>query len=114
MTRKLYCRVFAALECASDFEVCGVAEDGAEALIKAQELRPDLIILDLAMPVMNGLEGARQIGKILPNIPILLYTLTDSPQVRREALHAGIRQVVSKSAGTALLFREIEAALRSL
>jgi len=101
----------AALECAN-LEVCGVAKDGAEALIKAQELRPDLIILDLTMPVMNGLEAARQIGRILPNVPMLLYTLTDTPQVRREGLQAGIRQVVSKSAGTGVLLREVETALR--
>jgi DNA-binding NarL/FixJ family response regulator len=100
------------LECDSRFEVCGSVRNGADALIRAQELHPDVIILDLAMPVMNGFEAARKIAAILPDIPILLYTLTDSPQVRLEAANAGIREVVIKSAGPHLLIGAVEKALR--
>ena len=100
------------LECDSRFEVCGSVTNGADALIRAQELHPDVIILDLAMPVMNGFEAARKIGAVLPDIPILLYTLTDSPQVRLEAANAGVREVVIKSAGPHLLMGAVEKALR--
>jgi DNA-binding NarL/FixJ family response regulator len=100
------------LECDSRFEVCGSVTNGADALIRAQELHPDVIILDLAMPVMNGFETARKIAAILPDIPIVMYTLTDSPQVRLEAAHAGIREVVAKSAGAPLLIGALENALR--
>lgn len=101
----------AVLECDLRFAVCAVAMDGADAVVKAQEQRPDLIILDLAMPIMNGLEAARQIVSILPGIPILLYTLTDAEQIKLDAANAGIREVVSKAAGTELLFDAIDRAL---
>jgi DNA-binding NarL/FixJ family response regulator len=101
----------AVLECDPRFAVCAVAMNGAEAVIKAEELRPDLIILDLAMPIMNGLEAARKITSILPGVPILLYTLSDTEQIRLDAANAGIRTVVSKSAGTEFLFEAIEKAL---
>ncbi|HEY0702130.1 MAG TPA: response regulator transcription factor, partial [Candidatus Acidoferrales bacterium] len=60
---------------AAGLEVCGEAVDGFEAIDKARELKPDLIILDLSMPRMNGLEAARELTRILPTVPILLYTM---------------------------------------
>jgi DNA-binding NarL/FixJ family response regulator len=101
----------AVLECDPRYEVCAVAMNGADAVVKAQEKRPDLVILDLAMPIMNGLEAARKIASILPDIPILLYTLSDNAQVRLDAANAGVWAVVSKAAGTELLFDAIEKAL---
>jgi len=101
------------LEHESRFTVCGVAMNGVEALIKAQELHPDLVILDLAMPVMNGLEAAREIAKVQPNTPVVLYTMTDVPQVRVEAANIGIREVVDKFAGPQLLLGAVERALNS-
>jgi DNA-binding NarL/FixJ family response regulator len=99
------------LECEARFTVCGVATNGPEALIKARELRPDLVILDLAMPVMNGLDAAREIAKIQPNTPVLLYTMTDVPQVRVEAASVGIREVVAEAAGPEPLLKAVERAL---
>ena len=99
------------LQSRSRFEVCGTAMNGAEVLVKAQELRPDLIILDLAMPVMNGLDAALGIAKILPEVPVVMYTLTVTPQVRQKAAEVGIRQVVDKSAGARALLSAVEAAL---
>ena len=58
-----------------DFEVCAEAVNGQDAVAKARELHPDLVILDLGMPVMNGLEAARELKRILPLVPIILFTL---------------------------------------
>ena len=103
----------AVLEYQSRFEVCGAAANGAEAVLKARELRPDLIILDLAMPVLNGLDAAREIAISLPDVPILLFTMIDIPQVRLEAAAAGIREVLFKSTGTVPLMEAVERALTS-
>lgn len=73
------------------------AEDGYEAVAKAQELKPDLIIVDLVMPVMDGLTAAREIVKLLPDIPILMHTLYLSESVGQEAGKIGVRKTVAKS-----------------
>jgi CheY-like chemotaxis protein len=85
------------------WEVCAAVEDGQQAILKATELNPDLIILDLSMPVMDGLQAARRIGQILPMIPILIYTLHDASLVESEAKDAGVRHVVTKGNVNALL-----------
>lgn len=71
--------------------------DGQEAVTKAVEIHPDLIVLDLAMPVKDGLAAAREIAKLLPEIPILMCTLHASPPIELEARKSGIRQLISKS-----------------
>ena len=82
------------------FTVCGEAGDGIQAVLKAHELKPDAVILDLAMPLMDGISAAREIAKTAPGLAMFLYTLHMSPQVEVEALSAGIRKVVAKpSAG---------------
>ena len=83
------------LQSAGPWEIVEV-ENGLEALAKAQELRPNLIILDLVMPVMDGLSAARQISKLLPEIPMLMHTMHWSPQIELEAQKVGVRHVVSK------------------
>ena len=93
------------------FEICGVATNGAEAVIQAQNLCPDLIILDLAMPIMTGLDAARSIAKMMPAVPILLYTLNDFPGLSLEAASAGVRAVISKTAGIKALLSAITDAL---
>jgi CheY-like chemotaxis protein len=81
-------------------------------LLKAIELKPDIIILDSAMPVMDGLGAAREIGKVLPSTPIvLLHTFPTPPSMELEAEKAGVRKVVSKP-GTEVLFGVIEKLLR--
>ncbi|HEY4742810.1 MAG TPA: response regulator [Candidatus Acidoferrales bacterium] len=69
--RKTLCRVF---EIEKDYEVCAEAANGVEAIEMALKHRPDLIILDLSMPVMNGLEAARELKRLMPAIPIILFT----------------------------------------
>src|SRR5438094_7235442 len=76
------------------WEVCGEAVDGADAVEKAQALRPDLIVLDFMMPGMNGLQAAREIGKLIPGAPILMFSMHVSPQLVAEARHAGCRGAV--------------------
>jgi len=88
-----------ALKRESDFEVCGEARDGQDAIDKAQRLHPDLVIMDLSMPVMNGLDSSRALKKLMPSVPIILFTLNVYPFLELEAQSAGIAAVVSKSAG---------------
>jgi CheY-like chemotaxis protein len=79
----------------SGWEV-GEAENGREAIEKAGELRPDLIVLDLSMPIMNGLRAAPVLRRMLPTVPIILFTLYGSKFLEREALFAGVTAVISK------------------
>jgi len=93
------------------FEVCGEAEHGREAVEKAPTLRPDLIVLDLAMPVMNGLEAAPLLIKILPQVRIILFSNYDGPEVERLSRDAGIHAVVHKSRVTTHLLPQAEAVM---
>src|SRR6266849_4197681 len=81
----------------TDFEVCGEAENGKEAIAKALELHPDLILLDLSMPVMNGLDAARELKRLMPTVPLIMYSLFDDGFVEQEARLIGISELVSKS-----------------
>jgi two-component system response regulator EvgA len=81
---------------ASGFAICGEAFDGLNAVEQASQLSPDLIILDLSMPRMNGLDAARELRSLCPNVPILLNTM-HSAVIRSEAsLPEGITEVVDK------------------
>lgn len=91
------------LERGGGWDVAG-ARDGQEAVLKAQELKPDAVILDLAMPVMDGLDAAREIGKTLPSAPIILFTIYDSPETVLAATLAGVACVFPKTgSGQALI-----------
>jgi CheY-like chemotaxis protein len=92
--------------------VCGEASDGLQAVQMASQLKPDLVILDLSMPVLTGLEAAKEILQAAPGLPIVLFTLHEAPQVREAAARVGVLQVVSKEAGLAPLFTAIEESLR--
>jgi DNA-binding NarL/FixJ family response regulator len=81
----------------SDWQVCGEAVDGADAVEKAQELTPDLILMDFWMPQMDGVQAAREIAKSGTDIPILLFTLNLSPHIIELARKAGLRGAMSKS-----------------
>jgi DNA-binding NarL/FixJ family response regulator len=83
------------------WSVCGDAQDGHEAVRKASQLNPDVVVLDLAMPEMNGLQAARQISQKTPELPMLLLTVQQvSKELNAEAAHAGFKGVVSKSTGS--------------
>lgn len=79
------------------------AENGKEAVSRAEELRPDLVILDLVMPVMNGLTASRKIATLLPGVPILIHTLYSTPEVELEVGKVGVRKIVPKSERSALI-----------
>jgi DNA-binding NarL/FixJ family response regulator len=85
------------VETKTDWEVCGEAENGAVALMLVTKFKPDLVILDLVMPVMDGLEAARQISSIAPQTPMLMFTMQNSNQLLQDAQAAGIKRVLSKS-----------------
>ena len=85
------------LETNTDCSVCGEAENGRVAVEKVVELEPHVVILDFSMPVMNGLDAAREIARIAPSVVMFLFTMHNSEQLRMDAKHAGIREVVSKS-----------------
>jgi len=80
----------------ADFQICGEAEDGLQAIEKAQQRKPDLIVLDLVMPGMNGLDAARVINGMLPEVPMILFTLHSDGLVQEQARSAGIATVISK------------------
>jgi len=77
--------------------VCGEATNGRSAVSLALELKPDIIILDFLMPLMNGLAAAAEISKQAPEIPIMLYTMHMSAQLEREAKRVGVKKVISKT-----------------
>ena len=88
----------------ADLEVCGEAKDGAEAIQKAQELRPDLVLLDISMPGLDGLATARILSRTIPHARILIMSQHDPVHVLPGALQAGAHGCVDKSRlGTDLL-----------
>jgi DNA-binding NarL/FixJ family response regulator len=92
-----------------DWEIVGEAADGAEAVEKAGSLHPDVIVLDVTMPTMNGLEACRLLRRQVPQLEILFVTQHDSPQMMREALDAGARGYVVKSNAARDLLEAVEA-----
>src|SRR5215472_13317271 len=96
----------------TDWEICGEASNGREAVEKALQLRPDVVILDVGMPVLNGLEATRQILKASPQIKILVLTLHDADQVVQEVLNAGARGFLLKSDAARDLVAAVEALRR--
>ena len=92
--RHALCDLFTSQE---DFDVCGEAGNGREAIEMAQGLHPDLILLDLSMPVMNGLEAACELKRLMPMVPIIVFSDYGDVFSEREARAAGISAVVSKT-----------------
>jgi len=99
----------ALLEAHSGWEVCGEANDGREAVELASVINPDIILLDIGMPNLNGLEAARQILAASPDMPILILTMQESDQVVREVLRAGARGFLLKSDAGRDLIAAVEA-----
>src|SRR5580704_14584836 len=77
------------------WEVCGEAVNGQDAIDKARESKPDLIVLDLSMPIMNGIQAAPVLKRMLPTVPIVLFTLYGSDDLEQAASSAGVAAVVS-------------------
>ena len=100
------------LESHAEWEVCGEARDGREAVEYASQLQPDVFLLDIGMPNLNGLDAARQILAIIPDARILILTVHDSEQVVREVLAAGARGFLLKSDAGRDLVAAVEALQR--
>jgi CheY-like chemotaxis protein len=91
--------------------VCGEAVNGLDAVRLASELKPDLIVLDFSMPILDGVQAAREILKYTPAVPIVLFTLHYSPQLEVEAARAGVRKVIPKGNGASALIAALEESL---
>ena len=96
-----------------DFEVCGEAENGKEAIKKAQELKPDLIVLDLSMPVMNGFDAARVLKRLMPTVRMIMYSAFGDKVAERQARLIGISEVVSKSEHAVVLIHKARGLLNA-
>jgi len=88
-----------AISSRADWQICGEAVNGKDAIQKAASLKPDLIVMDMAMPVMDGLQASQEILKTLPALPIVLNTMHTGEQVEIAAQRMDIRKVISKMAG---------------
>ena len=93
------------LETHPQWELCGEASNGREAVEQALRLKPDVVLLDMSMPEVNGLEATRQILKEAPGTQILLLTMHESDELSEEARRAGAQGVVLKSGGEEMLAR---------
>jgi DNA-binding NarL/FixJ family response regulator len=94
-----------------ELQVVGEASDGLEALQKAVELRPDLILLDISLPSLSGIEVARQMRSLVPESKIIFLTRESSSDVVQEALGLGARGYVNKNMVLADLFAAVETVL---
>ena len=99
VVRLAICRMFEA----NGYKICGEASNGKEAIEKAEQLHPDLIVLDLSMPVMNGLEAAHILSRMMPTVPLILYSNYAGILRDTDARSAGISAVVSKYKSASLL-----------
>jgi DNA-binding NarL/FixJ family response regulator len=99
----------AALAEARNFEICGEAADGREAVAKARQLRPDVVILDVSMPGLNGVEATRQIRAELANTEVLVLTMHESDDLVHEILAAGARGYILKNDAGKFLAQAVQA-----
>lgn len=97
------------LELRADWEVCGEAGDGRAAVDLALKLKPDVVIMDLLMPELNGLEATRQVRRELPEVEVLVFTAHETAELIRDVLAAGARGYVLKSEPGQRLIEAIEA-----
>ena len=99
------------LEQQPDWGVCGEAGNGRDGIDKALQLRPDLVVIDLVMPVMNGIEASRTLKKLAPATTLVMFTTFADPCLTKDALAAGVDAVVPKSEGATTLIRSIQTLL---
>ncbi len=98
----------AVIERQPGWEVCGVAATGREAVERARELKPDIVIIDMTMPELNGLDAAGQIRRRLPGTEILMFTAHENDALIRDAFEAGVKSFILKSEAHNFLVQAIE------
>ena len=91
-----------------DISICAEAENGCDGIDKAQTLHPDLIVMDLAMPRLNGLDASRMLKRLMPATPIVMFTTFSNPFIKEAALAAGVQAVIDKSEDATTLIRSIQ------
>jgi DNA-binding NarL/FixJ family response regulator len=104
--------VTAILSSRPDIQICGEASNGKEAVEKARELKPDLIILDVTMPVLDGINSAKEIRKFMPDVPILFFSMHNGVYLVHEAKLAGVQGFVSKTDARATLLDAVDALVK--
>lgn len=103
--------VYAILGSRRDIEVCGEAADGSDAVDKARSLKPDLIVMDISMPVMDGISAAREIRKMSPDTAIIVLSMHDSSQLVETAKGLGLRGYVTKSEAASSLLQAVDSVI---
>ena len=93
------------------FEVVGAVGDGADATSLAVELTPDVVLMDLSMPVLNGLDATRLLREVVPGVAIVIFSAFDSPELKRQAFDAGAVAYLPKGCGAERLRATVEAAV---
>lgn len=89
------------------------AENGSDGIDKAQKIHPDLIVIDLVMPVMNGIDASRALKRLMPAVPIVMFTTFVDPHLKNVALAAGIQAVFDKTDNATQLIGSIQQLLPS-
>jgi CheY-like chemotaxis protein len=90
-------RILRAIVRSRDWVVCGEAEDGRSGITQFQKLKPDVVLIDLAMPDINGIEAAKRMSVLNPRVPLVLFTVLDLEGLEQPAREAGICAIVSKA-----------------
>jgi two-component system, NarL family, nitrate/nitrite response regulator NarL len=101
-------RICGALSSRADLEVCAEASNGQEAVEMTRALNPDLVILDITMPLLNGLEAARQIREFAPDTPIVILSVHRSRQLVETARNIGVRGYVTKAEAVPKLLQAVD------
>jgi len=99
--------VRACVEAEPGWLVCAEAANGQEGIRIARQYRPNLIVMDLSMPVMNGLEAARVLRKVMPSVPLIMFTFFSTSTLEQQAVEAGFQRVVLKTQRLDELVRSI-------
>ncbi len=92
---------------------CAEAVNGKDAIEKAAQGCPELVILDLSMPVMNGLQAARELRRLFPSLPLVMFTSFETAHLKREAIDAGVSSIFSKSEPVRNLIDVVQSLLSS-